>query len=939
MSATQLSTWSSRPSRGVKRSAAAAIAALLLTTAGFVVTAPSAVAADPAPVDSVDPLIGSSGGGNTFPGATAPFGMLSWSPTSTRGDQTNTGAANGYDYNTTRLRGFALTHVNGAGCHPGAAGDVPIFPHTAAVTSSPTADTTDAVYASNFSHSGETATPGRYKLNLANGATTDFAATTRTAVGKIGFPAGTPANLLFRTSNSLNGSEDAETRIDAANRKVTGSVLTGAFCGRRANGGYNNRKTYYRLHFVAQFDQPFTGNGTWKDGTLQSGGTYQTGGEGYLTGADRLGKGSGGYVSFAPGAQVTMKIGISYVSLAGAERNLQVEQPSGTTVDSVATATRAAWATRLGRVQLTGGTTDQRKVFYTALYHSLQQPNIISDTDGQYWGMDQAAHGLASGQTAQYSNFSGWDQYRAQIQLLALLEPKVSGDFAQSLFNFAKQNGGVWDRWVHVSGATHVMTGDPSAVTLATFYAMGVRDFDYNGAFQSLYNQATVPHEDGLSDLGCSGQCEGQRPNLAQYVQSEYSANDVCHCWGGAAETMEASISDYSLGQWATALGRTTEAGVMADRATWWRNVYNPATGFMQGRNLNGSWVGSFTPSTQTGFAQGSAAAYTWMVPHDVAGLASVMGGKSTAAARLDDFFRDANGNWLVRGGGALKYDPTNEPDIHAPWIYNELGKPWKTQETVREIVNTVYTTGPSGLPGNDDLGTMSAWYVWAALGLFPHRPGSGDMILSSPLFPSATITNADGVVLKVNGIGTGKYIQSVNRGGVAHTDWKVSSNFVQTGGTLDVTLSSAPTNWAVVNPLANLALKRPATGSAPCSASEGPEKAVNGSMTGGVSDKFCTLATSKWLQVDLGTSKPLYKIILKHAAMGGESSSHNTKAFTVKTSADGTTWTTVATVTNNTDATTVHSVAGSARYVRVDITTPTQTTNPAARIYEFEVY
>ena len=923
----------------MRRSTTAAVAALLLMTLNFAGTAPSAGAAESAAVDSVDPLIGSSGGGNTFPGAVAPFGMLSWSPTSTRGDQTNTGAANGYDYNTTRLRGFALTHVNGAGCHPGAAGDVPIFPHTGAVTSSPTADTTDAIYASDFSHADESATPGRYRLGLANGVTTDVAATTRTAIGEIDFPADKPASLLFRTSNSLNGSEDAETRIDTVNRKVTGSVLTGAFCGRRANGGTNNRKTYYRLHFSAQFDQPFTGNGTWKDATLQAGGTYQTGGEGYLTGVDRLGKGSGGYVTFAPGTQVTMKLGISYVSLAGAERNLTAEQTSGSTVDTVADSTRSQWDTRLGRVQITGGTTSQRTTFYTALYHSLQQPNIISDTDGRYVGMDQIAHGLATGQTAQYSNFSGWDQYRAQIQLLALLEPKVAGDFAQSLYNFAKQNGGVWDRWVHVSGATHVMTGDPSAVTLATFYAMGVRGFDYTGAFDSLYKQATVAHPDGLSSAGCSGQCVGQRPNLAQYMDSHYSANDVCHCWGGAAETMEASIADFSLAQWATALGKTTEATVMADRATWWRNVYNPVTGYMQARNLDGGWVGSFTPSTQTGFAQGSAAAYTWMVPHDITGLADVMGGKSTTAGRLDDFFHDANGNWLVRGGGALKYDPTNEPDIHAPWLYNELGKPWKTQETVRQIATTAYTTGPSGLPGNDDLGTMSAWYVWAALGLFPHKPGLGDMILSSPLFPSATVTNADGVVLRINGIGAGKYIQSVTRGGTAHTDWKVASSFIRAGGTLDVTLSSAPTNWAAVNPRTNLALKRPATGSTPCSTSESPDKAFNGSMSGGSSDKFCTLSTAKWLQVDLGASKSLYKVVVKHAAMGGESANYNTKAFTIKTSTDATTWTTVATVTNNTAATTAHLVAGTARYVRIDVTTPTQTTNPAARVYELEVY
>ncbi|SEO57865.1 alpha-1,2-mannosidase, putative [Amycolatopsis saalfeldensis] len=385
----------------MRRRVTVVLTAVLLTSA----VAP----AEASPADlaaSVDPLIGSAGDGNTYPGATAPFGMLAWSPTSTRGDQTSTGAANGYQYDTTRLRGFSLTHVNGAGCNPGAAGDVPILPFTGDVTSSPSADTTDAVYASDFAHADESATPGRYRLGLANGVTTDFAATDRTTAGTLSFPAGKPANLLFRTSNSLNGSEDAETRLDPAHRQVTGSVLTGAFCGRRANGGVNNRKSYYRLYFTAQFDRPFTGTGTWKDATLQPGGLAQTGGEGYATDKDRAGRGSGGYVGFAPGSHVTMRLAISYVSLEGAERNLRAEQSPTSTVDSVAAATRRSWNDELGRVSIGGGTPDQRKVFYTALYHGLQQPNLVNDVDGQYLGMDQVPHRLAPGQRAQYGNFS-----------------------------------------------------------------------------------------------------------------------------------------------------------------------------------------------------------------------------------------------------------------------------------------------------------------------------------------------------------------------------------------------------------------------------------------------------------------------------------------------------------------------------------------------------
>jgi predicted alpha-1,2-mannosidase len=379
----------------MRRPVTVVLAAVLLAASLTTMSA----AAELSPADFVDPLIGSAGDGNTHPGATAPFGMLAWSPTSTRGDQTGTGAANGYQYDTTRLRGFSLTHVNGAGCNPGAAGDVPILPFAGDVTSSPTADTTDAVYASNFSHADEAATPGRYRLGLANGVTTDFAATERTAVGTVGFPAGKPANLLFRTSNSLNGSEDAETHLDPANRRVTGSVLTGAFCGRRANGGVNNRKSYYRLYFTARFDQPFAGTGTWKDATLQPGGLDQTGGEGYATGQDRAGRGSGGYVTFAPGSRVTVRIAISYVSLDGAERNLRAEQSPKPTVDNVAAATKRAWNTQLGRVTVSGGTANRQVAFYTALYHGLQQPNLVSDVDGRYLGMDGCRTGSRPART------------------------------------------------------------------------------------------------------------------------------------------------------------------------------------------------------------------------------------------------------------------------------------------------------------------------------------------------------------------------------------------------------------------------------------------------------------------------------------------------------------------------------------------------------------
>ncbi|MFI6739056.1 GH92 family glycosyl hydrolase [Nonomuraea sp. NPDC050451] len=789
---------------------AAAIIGTVLSTA---VAVPAAAAHSPAkvtdpakitdPVRHVDPLIGSANGGNTYPGAVLPFGMISWSPTNTAGDQTNAAGANGYSYNTPRVRGFALTHVNGAGCHPGAAGDVPIMPFAGQVTSSPTADTTDAIYASTFSHDKESARPGRYTVTLDSGVKTDLAVTTRAGVGEFTFPEGSPASLLFRVSNSLNGSEDAEITIDPATRTVTGSVLTGAFCGRRANGGVNNRKSYYRLHFAASFDRAFAATGTWVNGDLRPGTTTASGGEGYATGADRAGRGSGGYVTF-DGADVRMKVGISYTSLAAARQNLAEEISGRDDVASVAARATRAWNERLRSVEVAGGSADRLTTFYTAMYHSYLQPNVTSDVAGTYLGSDQTVHRLARGQGVQYGNFSGWDQYRAHTQLLALLEPRVAGDYAQSLYNLARQNGGVWDRWVHVNGPTHVMTGDPSAPALAGFYALGVRNFDVRGAFDSLLAQATVPHPSGLSDKGCPGQCEGQRPNLAEYLRLGYAPQDTCHCWGGAAETLEDATADFALADWAGRLGRDAERDLLMPRASWWRNTFNPSAGpeggYQQARKADGSWLWPFSATSDAGFAQGTSATYTWMVQHDVSGLAAAMGGRQQAAKRLDTFFHRADGSWAT-GGDGFRYDPTNEPGIHVPWLYNALGRPWKTQETVRAMASLVYRTGPGGLPGNDDLGTMSAWYVFAALGMYPQTPSRAEMLLSSPMFPKAWIKRGNGRTITVSAPQAAPdavYVQDVRVNGRAYTRSWLPESLLNQGGDIVVTVGATPdTSWA----------------------------------------------------------------------------------------------------------------------------------------------
>lgn len=581
------------------------------------------------PTAYVDPLIGTKNGGNVFPGAVVPFGMLSWSPENTRGDATRTAAPGGYQYDATRIRGFSLTHMSGTGC-AGGSGDIPFFPYAGEVTSSPASDTKDAVYAADFAHADETAEPGHYKVGLASGVTADLTATARTGAGRFTFPADKPASLLIRTANSEVGSTDSSLKIDPATRTVSGSVTSGNFCGYLDPEG---RRAYYTLYFTAHFDRDFKRTGTWQDDKLSPGTTEAAGGTGGFGQGGRpvAGKGAGGYVEFEPSADpVNVKVGISYVSQAGAEANLAAENPRSRSFASVQDAAHRAWRDRLGGIRVGGGTDDERTTFYTALYHTLLHPNVISDADRRYRGPDDQVHVVGRGHRAQYGTFSGWDVYRSQVQLLTLLDPDTGSDIAQSLLELARRNGGVWDRWLHGASGTHVMNGDPSAPALAGIRAFGGTDFDLRGALASLVRAATVPTEQDLSSAGKPVLSVGQRPSLDKYVDHHYMPS-VSNAWGGAAETLEMSGADFALSQLAAAAGEKGTAAAFAKRSQWWQNNFNiaadPTGGYIANRKADGSWVTGFTPATGNGFVEGTAAQYTWMVQHDPAGLFAAMGG------------------------------------------------------------------------------------------------------------------------------------------------------------------------------------------------------------------------------------------------------------------------------------------------------------------------
>ncbi|WP_446743479.1 GH92 family glycosyl hydrolase [Silvibacterium acidisoli] len=784
---------------------------LVATLAGFPAMQAQSDSAVSDPAALVNPIIGTTNGGNDYPGATLPLGMVAWSPEEPRNrpreqkqgipgsmhdDRGRPAAPGGYEYSSNRIHGFALTHLMGTGC-AGASGDIPFMPMVGEVSSSPADDALSEIYGSTFSHENETAQAGYYKVKLDNGVTTELTSTLRTGSGRFTYPAGKPAVMLVRTANSETGSTDAHIKIDAANRTVSGSVTSGNFCGYL---GTADRRSYYTLYFTAHFDAPILSTGTWQDSAVRPGTSEAAGGTTYGTkGFVPSGKGSGGWVVLdtAKSATVGVRVGISYVSAENAEANLHAENPEGTRFEAVRSHARAAWNDILGRIQVEGGTHDEQVVFYTALYHSLMGENLYSDTDGRYAGMDGKVHAIRDGQKAQYATFSGWDVYRSQLQLLALIEPTVAGDFAQSLLNQADQNGGEWDRWTHNAGITHVMNGDPAAPAIADILAFGGTNFDSKAAYKSLLQAATVPTPHDLSNEGCPVECVGQRPSLDQYLKLHYIPVDA-NAWGPAADTLEDATADFAISELARRMHDEATHKQFLERAQYWKNIFNPQAtpegGYIQNRNADGTWP-KFDPSSDDGFVEGSAAQYLWMVPFNSNGLFKMMGGNEKASQRLNDFFYNKDGSLAVTKSGDLHAELDNEPSIETPWLFDFLGQPWKTQEAVRRVLNTIWTNSPKGMPGNDDLGEMSSWYVWSAMGMYPQIPGRAELVLGSPLFRSIHIRRTAGdIVIKASNADTNApYVQSVKVNGKPVSKTWLPERFVEHGGAVEFELGIAP--------------------------------------------------------------------------------------------------------------------------------------------------
>lgn len=725
----------------------AAAAALLAALA------PAAIAR-PDPAGLVDTRDGSLGAGFPQVGAGLPFGMIAPGPDTAMPDGSQDPVDYvGYSYQDPDIRGFSLTHFDGAGIQ--IAGDLPFMP----ITGSPQGSLLDD--ASPYEHATEVAEPGYYAVTLARyGIRTEITATTRAAMMRFTYPAGAQAGLLAEVTRGING-------VHAGTVSVSGD---------RTLTGWVKSDVGYRLYFAARFDRPFAG-------------------------ASPLGA-AGEYLRFdtAGSRTVTMRVAISYVDLAGARDNLSRELPASLSFAQAESAARAAWSRRLSDIAISGGTRADRETFYDNLYRSLLLPSVFDDADGRYLGFDGQIHTVTPGHH-QYTNLSLWDTYRTQMPLLELIEPHVAHDVLVSMITDADQNRGVIPRWVQANIDRGIMGGDSGSAALA------------DGAAEGLLTPAESAQAlDLLSAQATRLPPVWPREHLDDLVRYGYVPND--HDGIGTSLTLEYGIDDYAVAELARARGADTPlSATLTARAADWHNLVDPTTRFIRPRNSNGTWATPtggriYNPIFQDGYQEGTGWQYLWSVPQDPAGLAAAIGGTATAVRRLDTYFTQALNSPLVpvvprvQQYGSFfgiyyigdQYTPANEPDLWAPWFYDFYGQPWKAQQVARAEMSA-YDPTPEGLPGNDDAGEMSAWYVLAALGVYHAAPGVDAWELSSPAFPQAVV-RIDRRLLRIQAPAATPatpYVHGLSLDGRPVARTYLTSCQLRAGGTLRFALGALP--------------------------------------------------------------------------------------------------------------------------------------------------
>ena len=677
--------------------------------------------------DYVNPFIGTSNFGTTNPGAIRPNGMMSVTPFNVMGSDTNVWDKDSrwwstpYSSDNSFFTGFSHINLSGVGC-----------PEVGLALTMPTAGALNVDYHMYGSEAvAETARPGYYGCELvAYGIKAEASATTRTSIERYTFPEG-QGNILVNFGDGLTNESGAWLR-KVSETEIEGMRLAGTFC--------YNPQAVFPVYFAIRINKVPSKGGFWKKQPLLTGveaewtpddGTYKL----YQRyGREIAGDEIGYWFSFetAEGEAVELQMGVSFVSCENAWENLEAEQtrlqPGVSNFEAVRAEAEAAWEADLGRIKVEGGSERDKEVFYSALYHALIHPSILNDVNGEYPLMENDGVGCVPAGQNRYSVFSLWDTYRNLHQLMTLVYPERQMDMVRSMIDIYREWGWM-PKWELFGRETFTMEGDPSIPVIADTWLKGLRDFDIETAYAAFVKSATTPSADNLMRPDIDPYLEKGYVPLGFYSADASGDNSVSHA-------LEYYIADYALSLLAADLGYADDAAKFRAQSLQYKHYYCPSFGTLRPLNSDGTFLEPFNPrqgenfEPVPGFHEGSAWNYTFYVPHDVLGLAKLMGGRKAFINKLQKVFDEG------------LYDPANEPDIAYPYLFSYFkGEEWRTAKIVSELLDKHYTTRPDGIPGNDDTGTMSAWAVFSMMGFYPDCPGDPSYTLTVPRFDRIEIT------------------------------------------------------------------------------------------------------------------------------------------------------------------------------------------------------
>ena len=724
------------------------------------------------PVDYVNPFIGTSNYGTTNPGAVCPQGLMSVTPFNVMGSESNKFDKDSqwwsspYTSDNNYFTGFAHVNLSGVGC-----------PELGGLLLMPTAGDLNVDYSQYGSaYTEEVAKPGYYGTKLTKyGIKAEATASMRTGLSRFTFPAG-KGNILLNLGEGLTNETGATVRI-VNDTEIEGSKLMGTFC--------YNPQAVFPVYFVMKVSKAPKQMGYWKKQRPMKG--VEAEWDGYSGkyklytkyNRDMSGDDVGVWFTYDNEANevIEVKMGVSFVSIENARLNMNTEQPDFN-FDKVSKAAREQWNSDLSRVLVEGGSKDEKTIFYTALYHMLIHPNILQDVNGEYPMMESLKTGKTSGN--RYTVFSLWDTYRNVSQLMTLLFPERQVEIIRTMVDMYKESGWL-PKWELFGRETLTMEGDPSIPYIVDAWMRGIRDFDVETAYQAMRKGATTPGEFNL-----------MRPDANDYFTKGYVPlrekfdNSVSHA-------LEYYIADWNLSKFAQSLGKKEDAKLFYDRSMGYKHYYSKEYGTLRPILPDGTFYSPFDPlqganfEPSPGFHEGNSWNYTFYVPHDIAGLTKLMGGKKKFVDKLQMVF------------DKKYYDMANEPDIAYPYLFSNFkGEEWRTQKTVRGLLRDYYHNAPNGLPGNDDTGTMSAWAVFAMMGFYPACPGDVNYTLTSPLFDKVTIKlNPDYYKKGELVIGTNRshadeiYIQEVKAGSKKLNGYFISHDELVNAGSIEYKLKA----------------------------------------------------------------------------------------------------------------------------------------------------